>query len=82
MYDACPAMPKDLREVVAESVAYAVCSRFGLDMTLRCGDYIAGWLDDSEAFRVGMAAIHDGASSLIDAIETPMTGPDELVLAA
>jgi len=43
MYDACPAMPKDLREVVAESVAYAVCSRFGLDVTLRSVDYVASW---------------------------------------
>jgi hypothetical protein len=30
---------------------------------------VAAWLDDPEAFRVGMAAIHDGAASFIDAIE-------------
>jgi hypothetical protein len=63
--------------VVAECVAYAVCSRFGLDPSLRSVDYVAGWGHpqghDPEAFRVGMAAIHDGAASLNDAIEATMT---------
>ena len=81
-YDACAGMTRDVREVVAESVAYAVCSRFGLDLSLRSVDYVAGWLDDPEAFRVGMAAIHDGAASLIDAIEAAMTDAGELELAA
>ena len=71
------------REVVAESVAYAVCSRFGLDLSLRSVDYVAGWpWYDPEAFRVGMAAIHDGAASLIDAIEAAMTDAGELDPAA
>src|SRR5215207_1476482 len=85
-HDACVGMPRDVREVVAESVAYAVCSRFGLDLSLRSVDYVAGWGHpqghDPEAFRVGMAAIHDGATSLIDAIEAAMTGADEPDLAA
>jgi antirestriction protein ArdC len=81
-YDACAQMTRDLREVVAESVAYAVCSRFGLDLTLRSVDYVAGWLDDPAAFHVGMTAIHDGAASLIDAIEVPMANPSEHDLAA
>jgi hypothetical protein len=62
-------MPRDVCEVIAESVAYAVCSRFGLDMTLRSVDYVAGWLDDP-------------AASLIDAIEAAMTDAGELDLAA
>ena len=70
-------MARDVREVVAESVAYAVCSRIDLGMSLRSADYVAGWGHpqghDPEAFRVGMAAIHDGAASLIDAIEAAMT---------
>jgi hypothetical protein len=41
-HDACAAMPRDVREVVAESVAYAVCSQFGLDLSLRSVDYVAG----------------------------------------
>jgi hypothetical protein len=75
-------MTRDIREVVAESVAYAVCSRFGLDLSLRSVDYVAGWLDDPAAFRAGMAAIHDAAASLIDAIEAAMTDVGEVALAA
>lgn len=70
------------REVIAESVAYAVCSLFGLDMTLRSVDYVAGWLDDPEAFRAGMAAIHSGAASLIDAIEAALVDSEAMRLAA
>ncbi len=81
-HDAMTSQPRDVREVVAQSVAYAVCSRFGLGLSLRSVDYVAGWLDEPEAFRVGLAAIHDGAASLIDAIEAAMTDADELELAA
>ena len=81
-HEACAGMPRGVHEVVAESVAYAVCSRFGLDLSLRSVDYVPGWLDDPEAFRLGMATIHDGAASLIDAIEAAMTDTGELDLAA
>jgi hypothetical protein len=81
-HDACAGMPRDVREVVAESVAYTVCSRFGLDLSLRSVDYVAGWMDDPEAFCMGMAAIHDGDASLIDAIEAAITDADEVKLAA
>jgi len=37
-HEACAGMPRDVREVVAESVAYAVCSRLGLDLSLRSVD--------------------------------------------
>jgi hypothetical protein len=83
---ACAGMPREVREVVAESVASAVCSRFGLDLSLRSVDYVAGWGHpqghDPEAFRVGMAAIHDGAASLIDAIDAAMTAASVFELAA
>jgi hypothetical protein len=50
-------------------------------VTLRSVDDVAGWGHpqghDPEAFRVGMAAIHDGAASLIDAIEALMTDAGE-----
>ena len=66
--------------------AYAVCSRFGLDLLLRSVDDVAGWGHpqgyDPEAFRVGMAAIHDGAASLFDTIAAAMTDAGELELAA
>jgi hypothetical protein len=51
-------------------------------VTLRSVDYVAGWLDDPEAFYVGIAAIHDSAASLIDAIEAAKTDVVELELAA
>ena len=71
------------REVVAESIAYAVCSLSGLEMELRSVDYVAGWLDDPDAFKAGMAAIHHGASSLISAVEPALLVADtELPLAA
>ena len=81
-HNAAAELTRDVREVIAESVAYAVCSRFGLDLTLRSVDYVAGWMDDPEAFRIGMAAIHDGAASLIDAIADAMTDDGEFNLAA
>jgi hypothetical protein len=59
------------------SDAYPVCSRFGLALSLRSIDYVAGWGHpqghDPAAIRVGMAAIHDGTSSRIDAIQAAMT---------
>ena len=76
------AMDRTGRQVVAGSVVPAVCSRLGLDMALRSVDYVALWLDDSEAFRAGMAAIHHGASALIDAIKWAMLEIDEFQLAA
>jgi hypothetical protein len=75
-------MPRGTREVVAESVAYAVCSRFGLDPSLRSAGYVAGWLDDPDGFKAGMAAIHDRAAALIDAIEAILPNADELDVAA
>jgi antirestriction protein ArdC len=85
-HDAAAAMTRDVREVVAESVAYAVCSRFGLDLSLRAVDDVAGWGHpqghDPDSCRVGMAAIHDGAAALIDAIQAAMTDAGEIELAA
>jgi hypothetical protein len=55
-------------------------------VSLRSVDDVAGWGHlqghDPEAFRVGMAAIHDGAASLIDAIEAAMTDAGEFEPAA
>ena len=45
------------------------CSRFGLDLSLPSVGYVAGWLDDPDGFKARKAAIHDGAASLIDAVE-------------
>ena len=85
-HDACAGMTRDVCEVVAESVASAVCSRFGLDLSVRSVDYVAGWEHpqghDPEAFRLVLAAIHDGAAAWIDAIEAAMSDVGERELAA
>lgn len=80
--EATASMTREVQEVVAESVAYAVCSRFGLDLDLRSAHYVATWLDDPDAFRVGMSAIHGAAAALIDVAETSLSATDTLVLAA
>ena len=52
-HDATADLTRDVREVVAESVAYAVCSRFGLDLTLRSVDQCDGNPMPGVAFRAG-----------------------------
>jgi antirestriction protein ArdC len=79
--ESCAGMTRDQREVVAESIAYAVGSRFGLDMTLRSAHYVATWLDDAETFKTTMHAIHAGAAALIDALDATLAG-EALALAA
>jgi hypothetical protein len=51
-------------------------------MELRSADYVEGWLDDPEAFKAGMAAIHGGAASLINAVEPVLSTFDTLPFAA
>lgn len=80
-HDTAAGMARDVRELIAESVAYIVCSQFGLDLSLRSTDYVAGWIDDPAAIRVGMAVIHDAAASLIDAV-APALAAAPLELAA
>lgn len=63
------ALRREVREVVAEPVASAVGSRVGLDLALRSTTYVASWLDDPEALRADMGAIHGDTASLIDAVE-------------
>ena len=67
-------MARDHREVVAESVAYAVGSHFGLDMALRSAHDVASWLDEPEAFKATMAVIHDGAATLMVALDAATSG--------
>jgi antirestriction protein ArdC len=75
-------MARDVHELIAESVAYVVCSQFGLDLSLRSTDYVAGWIDDPAAFRAGMAVIHHAAASLIDAVTSALVASAPLTLAA
>lgn len=68
--------------MVAESIAYAVCSLAGLDLELRSVDDIAAWLDDPDAFKGGMATMHIGAASLITTIPPALFERASLFLAA
>jgi hypothetical protein len=54
-------MTREHRDVVAESVACAVGSHFGLDMALRSAHYVASRLDQPETFKATMTVINNGA---------------------
>jgi hypothetical protein len=45
---------------------------------LRSAHDVASWLDDCDSFRTGMAAIHDGATTLTDAIEIKLSNVGHL----
>lgn len=66
--------PKELTrgvaELEAESVAYVVCTHFGLDVEVRASRYIALWDGDSRGLRESMERIADTARSIIDDIES------------
>jgi hypothetical protein len=81
-HDAAAPLPRDVRAAIAASVAGIACQRFGLDPSLRSTHDVAGWLDDPDAFKLGMAAIHAAAASLIDAIDSAIVPADSLSLAA
>lgn len=80
-HDACAKLARDRREVVAESVAYAVGSHFGLDMALRFAHYPASSLDDAETFKATMTVVHNGAATLIDALDAAMSSEPPAVAA-
>ena len=71
--------PKDgpdqnTREVQAESVAYIVCQRYGLDTSDYSFGYIAGWSSgkDTPELAASMDTIRQAAHKLIDAIDAAM----------
>ena len=59
------------KEVQAESVAYAVCSRFGIDTSDYSFPYVTAWAGDKElkSLKDSMDTIRDTASLLIRRIE-------------
>ncbi len=68
-----PDRPKELTrgvaELEAESVAYVVCTHFGLDVEVRASRYIALWDGDSKGLRESMERIADTARAIIDDVE-------------
>ena len=62
------------KEVQAESVAYTVCSRYGLDTSDYSFGYIAGWSSDREATELkdSLQVICDTSSEIIAGIESEL----------
>ena len=57
---------RSMAELEAESVAYVVCTHFGLDVEVRSSRYIALWDGDSKALRSSLERIAKTARALID----------------
>ncbi len=57
----------------AESVAYVVCTHFGLDVEVRASRYIALWDGDSKTLRASLERIANTARNIIDDVEAPAT---------
>jgi len=59
-------LTRTVAELEAESVAYVVCTHFGLDVEVRASRYIALWDGDSKALRASLERIANTARDLID----------------
>jgi hypothetical protein len=60
---------RNVAELEAESVAYVVCTHFGLDVEVRASRYIALWDGDSKALKSSLERIANTARGLIDDVE-------------
>ena len=64
--DTMPDKTRTVAELEAESVAYVVCTHFGLDVEVRASRYIALWDGDAKALRASLERIANTARALID----------------
>ncbi len=64
-------LTRSIAELEAESVAYVVCTHFGLDVEVRASRYIALWDGDSKALRASLERIAKTARDIIDDVEAP-----------
>ena len=62
-------LTRSIAELEAESVAYVVCTHFGLDVEVRASRYIALWDGDGKALRASLDRISKTARSIIDDVE-------------
>lgn len=62
-------LPSPEEETVAESAAYIVCARFGLDTGERSFPYVAIWSQDQRVFRVALGRIQQVSHRMIERIE-------------
>lgn len=60
---------RTLAELEAESVAYVVCTHFGLDTEVRSSRYIALWNGDSKSMKESIERIATTARGIIEAVE-------------
>ena len=67
------ALTRNMAELEAESVAYVVCTHFGLDVEVRSSRYIALWNGDSKALRASLERIATTARDIIDDVESLKT---------
>jgi hypothetical protein len=63
-------LTRSIAELEAESVAYVVCTHFGLDVEVRASRYIALWDGDGKALRGSLERIANTARGIIDDVET------------
>jgi antirestriction protein ArdC len=63
-------LTRSVAELEAESVAYVVCTHFGLDVEVRASRYIALWDGDSKALRASLERIASTARNIIDDVES------------
>ena len=64
---------RSIAELEAESVAYVVCTHFGLDVEVRASRYIALWQGDSKSLRASLERISKTAREIIDETESLVT---------
>ncbi len=62
-------LTRTVAELEAESVAYVVCSHFGLAVEVRASRYIAQWNGDGKALRESLARIAATARDIIDDVD-------------
>ena len=62
-------LTRTIAELEAESVAYVVCSHYGLDTEVRASRYIALWDGDAKALRESLDRIATTARNMIDDVD-------------
>ena len=68
------ALTRSVAELEAESVAYVVCTHFGLDVEVRASRYIVIWDGNAQALRESLERISMTARDIIDDVEAVKSG--------
>ncbi len=73
-HDRPDGLTRTVAELEAESVAYVVCSHFGLDVEVRASRYIVQWNGDAKALRESLDRIATTARDIVDDAEAVKNG--------